>query len=231
MRNHLSRLLQASLTSVIFLISCGGGGGSDSGGTSSGRTSKTGVRIINAAIDAVPLGVFQNEVFLSKASYLEPSVYTPVTVASSLLKITRGNRSAEVLRQINFQPEDNTEYSLLVLGEGDDSQLDIELIPEPIKRPEKGFGRIRFVNGLIGANNAVCTITDALTSNTLSSPYAVLSDTLEIPSGIKTFTVNPSSGARQTATFELADRGELLIVLAGKNELGFSTLKAISDLD
>lgn len=231
MRNSLLRSHKVCLVLILFLVSCSSGGGGDSDSGPSGRTSKTGVRIVNASIDSVPLGLFQNELFLSKSNYLEQAEYTPVTVSPSLLNVTRGARINEKIRQLNFQPENNLEYTILVLGEGDDSALDIELLSEPILRPEKGFGRVRFVNALIGANSARCSVSDGLTQSNIQSAYGVLSETVEMISGIKTVRVESSDGGVQSATFSLADRGELLIILAGKTELGFSTLKAITDLD
>lgn len=228
MRNHLIHFFTCTL---FILSSCSGGGSGGSDGSSSGRTNKTGVRVVNASIDSVPLGIFQNELFLSKTNYLEQSEFIPITVASSILKVTRGTRANEVIRQLNFQPSSDLEYTVLVLGEGDDNALDIELVSEPILRPKSGLGRVTFVNALIGANNAKCTISDATSQNTLQSAYGVLSNSIEVASGIKTFTVESSSGNREVATLNLEDRGELLIILAGKTELGFSTLKAITDLD
>ncbi len=215
-----------------FLFSaCSGGGSSEGGGDTNGRTNKTGIRIVHTSIDTVPIGLYQDGVYLTKTRYNEAKDYVPVAMLPSTLRLTRGVRPNDVVKELSFVPTADTEYTVLVLGQAQDNQVDIELVSEPIGRPSSGFGRVRFINALIGANSANCSITDGISTDTLASPYGVISAPIEIGAGVKTISVEPSSGEQKTQTLELPDRGEWLIVLAGKNELQFSVLSVISDLD
>lgn len=229
-----SKISKHMLICVLLTItSCSSGGGSDSGDGKGGggRTSKTGIRVVHTAIDAVPIGIFQNGVFVTKASYLESNDYVPITEGISSFKVTRGSRINEVIKDIGIQALPDTEYTLLLLGQGQDDSVDAELVSEPILRPAKGLGRIRFLNALVGANNASAAVTDGVTSNSLSSAYGVISEPVEVVTGVKSITVTSSNGDRKNLSLELADRGEWLIILAGKSDLGFSTLNVLTDLD
>lgn len=216
---------------VLSICACSGGGGGSESNDTSGRTTKTGLRIVHTAIDAVPIGAFQDGVYVLKSSYMDSVDYQPVAVLPSILRVTRGSRPNDVIRELSFIPAPDTEYTLLVLGQAQDNQIDLELVSEPIVRPLKGLGRVRFLNALVGANSATCNLSDGITNNSLKSSYGVISDPIEIPPGIKDIVAVPSTGAQRTQTLELIDRGEWLIVLAGKNELGFSILNVISDFD
>lgn len=225
----------AALTLLTTLAACsGGGGGSDQveiNGVTYTRSTKTGVRILHAAIDAVPLSLAVEDTVLQTARYSQATQFVEVEKGPVILKLEQANSAGMVISSVSTELADDTEYSLLVYGGTDDSSFNVALLSEPIERPDEGKGRLQLVNAY--DRGVTATFENAEDSETISALSLGSSSGLrELTSGPQTVTIRNSSGsviARRTV--DLVDRTDVTLVVMGSKDLGVVFVSELLDLD
>ncbi len=203
----------AAFVSLFLLSACSSGGG-DEGGSPGGRPSAPAVRILHAAIDVEPVRLMSPDLSSTDARYMQDNVgYATFPQGPQNLVVERRNSPGAVVAAISGQIQDETYYSLLLSGEASQDRFNLRLLPEPVGRPEAGFGRVQLVHGLIGANTIVLrsgSFTLGPVEFRSSSGYA------DLPAGPQTLLLSTSDGRNLgSVTIDLADRGEATVLVGG----------------
>jgi hypothetical protein len=207
-----------------FSISCSGG--SSSNGK---RSNQTAVRVFHAGLDAVPVGLFLGENLIGETSYLSNSVFTPVSPQEALLRLTRSNRFDEPVIEFPVQLQTATEYSIFIYGEVKRGTFQVRLLEEPLVVPAEGNTRIQYLHALIDVPSVRFRLSG---QDDVVVRYGGNSGFFEIPSGDKSLTILDASGRTLSSlTLNARDQGELSVVLAGKADYSFVSVKVYEDFD
>lgn len=230
-------IIRLSLIMIFSLAAgCSGGGGGDNnsaGGNdddgSNRVTNKSAVRIIHSSIDAVPLGILSNGVFLGESSFLGKNKFYNIGLGANLLTLTRGARVNQPVKSLNVEVADKTEYTVFVYGAEKDNEFNVKVLPEPIMRPASGMSRFQVLNGLSDASAIKFSI--ASTANQVV-PFGDTSGFLDLPTGVYDVLVSGSTGgALGVVSVNLAEKAEITLVVSGKLEYSFVSMKTYQDLD
>lgn len=215
------------LISVIFCtlsLSCSGG--SSSNGK---RSNQTAVRVFHAGLDAVPVGLFLGETLIGETSYLSNSVFTPVAPQETHLRLTRSNRFDEPVIEFPVQLQPATEYSIFIYGEVKRGTFQVRLQEESLIVPSEGMTRIQYLHALIDVPSVRFRVSG---QDDIMVRYGGSSSFFEIPSGDQSLTILDASGRTLTSLILNAkDQGELSVVLAGKADYSFISVKVYEDFD
>ncbi|MFN8389554.1 MAG: DUF4397 domain-containing protein [Bdellovibrionota bacterium] len=226
------RCLTICFVALTSLASCsGGGGGGGGGGGNDGthRSTGTGIRIIHGALDAPPVDLKIGEEYLNRGAFLLPNFYAGVGSGTQNVLLERANSPG-----VNFFSEPvalakDTEYTLLLTGRTGANTFNVNVIEEPVVRPESGQGRVQLMNALEGSSPLILSgggITLGPVPFRNASGYAIL------PAGDQVFTVtNTRGGVVGTFPVNIADRGESTIVFGGATSEGVILHQVYTDLD
>jgi len=242
MRRILAICILFPAVLCLFAACSGGGGGggdgdgddnsgkkSDEAAVPAGRTSKTGLRIIHGAVRGVPIEVSVPGQLIQRAKFADLKGYAKLKPGEQTLVIERANSPGTIIQQFTATIEKKTEYTVLALGGNSSTSLAVQLIADPVERPEPGFGRFQALNALEGASGLTFTV-----DGTPIGPvnFGSRSAFVQLPSGAKSVTVSNSRGAQVArASFNLADRGEVTFVVTGSTGLGAVFSRVYEDLD
>jgi hypothetical protein len=230
---RISNILLAIGFLALSACSGGGSGGSDSGDNGDDDslrvTNKPAVRIIHSSIDAVPVGITSNGVFLGESSYLGKNKFYNLGLGSNLITLTRSARASEPLRSLNLNVADKEEYTVFVYGAQRDENFNVKILPEPIVKPLDGMSRFQVLNGLSDASSIKFSIS---TTQNKVVPFGNTSGFLDIPSGVYDVSVVAANGAALGVTsVNLSEKIEITLVVSGKLEYSFVSMKTYQDLD
>lgn len=216
-----------SLCLLLILTYCGCGGGGGGGGD--GRTRETAVRLIHGSLDGTPLTLKIAGVPVLSAGFLQTSQFVPVAPGPQSLVIEQANIDGAVVRTIPLTLEKETEYTLFVSGESRNSAENVQVLIEPVEQPERGEGRLRFLNSVIGVDSLTLQA-PGFSSGAVGQGQG--SGFITTTSGLRQFDVVDRSGrVLGSIQFELADRGEATVLAAGSRELGVFFTQHYDDLD
>lgn len=222
-------VLRHILIGTVILGAVGGcsGGGGDGGGE--GRTTDTGVRIVHAAIDVEPVDLRLTDVALQRAHYAGVTQYVPFDKGAQTLILDRANAFGTTVANVPANLEKKTEYTLFMYGRVANGSFNVALLSDPVERPKAGLARVQLLHGFEGRGVLKGSVAGAALTPT---NYARASGFIEVPSGPATITITDDDG-RNVASLntELADRGELTVLVAGAADLGVSFVRLFNDLD
>jgi len=161
-------LKKSSFYSLIILASmltaCGGGGGG--GGSSAGGEVGTGIRVLHAAIDVVPVDVISTAaqgVIVSQAVFAASSSYRSLPSGTQVLSLTTAFNSTQVIATFNLDVSSDSRQSIVLYGDNQSRGTETKLLNDQLPESFTG-GLIRVVNGATGASAlSVSTPTDSLT--------------------------------------------------------------------
>ncbi len=161
-------LKKSSFYSLIILASmltaCGGGGGG--GGSSAGGEVGTGIRVLHAAIDVVPVDVISTAaqgVIVSQAVFAASSSYRSLPSGTQVLSLTTAFNSTQVIATFNLDVSSDSRQSIVLYGDNQSRGTETKLLNDQLPESFTG-GLIRIVNGATGASAlSVSTPTDSLT--------------------------------------------------------------------
>ncbi len=216
---------------LLALTSCsgGGGGGEGEGSSRSGRTTKTAIRVIHSSVDAVPLGLVSNGVFLNKFDYLGESEFYDVAEGANALTLVTGDRVSQAIKSLSIDALKSTEYTLFAYGAERDREFRVEVLPEPVLRPEDGMSRVQVLHGLSDVSSINFTIG---TEGSRSVAFGKTSGFIDLPVGTYPVTITGSRGnLLGSLNVNLENRGEATVVVAGKVDYNFISFKVYQDLD
>ena len=198
-------LFLALFFSPLMIASCSGGGSGGDGGGKEGRTTDSAVRIIHSSVDAVPLGVAANGVFLGQSSYLGENKFYKVGTGPNSLSISRAARINEVVETLPLTVEDKVEYTIFAYGAEKDQQFNIKILKEPVVRPEAGSARIQVLNGVSDLSGIKFTI-GSIVANPVN--FGESSGFFDLPSGVYDVTITgPTGSPLGVVAVNLGDRG------------------------
>ncbi len=222
--------------SVLFSACGGGGGGGGGEGGGSGsvedgteRTSGTGVRIIHAALDIEPVDLKIGLDYAARAAFMDIDFMTDVKSGTTDVAVERANSPGVnyYFGPLTLAPK--TEYTFLLSGESSHNNFNVTVLEEPVVRPDEGKARIQLINLLEGSsplNMAGPSLAIGPVPFRLASGYA------DIGVGPQTFTVtNSRGGVISTFTTDVANQGELTIVVGGYAPQGVIVTRIVPDLD
>lgn len=161
-------LKKSSFYSLIILASmltaCGGGGGG--GSSSAGGEVGTGIRVLHAAIDVVPVDVISTAaegVIVSQAVFAASSSYRSLPSGTQVLSLTTAFNSTQVIATLNLDVSSDSRQSIVLYGDNQSRGTETKLLNDQLPESFTG-GLIRIVNGATGAAAlSVSTPTDSLT--------------------------------------------------------------------
>ena len=162
-------LKKSSFYSLIILASmltaCGGGGGGG-GGSSAGGEVGTGIRVLHAAIDVVPVDVISTAaegVIVSQAVFAASSSYRSLPSGTQVLSLTTAFNSTQVIATFNLDVSSDSRQSIVLYGDNQSRGTETKLLNDQLPESFTG-GLVRIVNGATGAAAlSVSTPTDSLT--------------------------------------------------------------------
>ena len=160
-------LKKSSFYSLIILASmltaCGGGGG---GGSSAGGEVGTGIRVLHAAIDVVPVDVISTAkegVIVPQAVFAVSSSYRSLPRGTQVLSLTTAFNRTKVIATFNLDVSSDSRQSIVLYGDNQSRGTETKLLNDQLPESFTG-GLIRIVNGATGAAAlSVSTPTDSLT--------------------------------------------------------------------
>ena len=161
-------LKKSSFYSLIILASmltaCGGGGGG--GGSSAGGEVGTGIRVLHAAIDVVPVDVISTAkegVIVPQAVFAVSSSYRSLPRGTQVLSLTTAFNRTKVIATFNLDVSSDSRHSIVLYGDNQSRGTETKLLNDQLPESFTG-GLIRIVNGATGAAAlSVSTPTDNLT--------------------------------------------------------------------
>ena len=161
-------LKKSSFYSLIILASmltaCGGGGGGGGGGGSA--EVGTGIRVLHAAIDVVPVDVISTAaegVIVSQAVFAASSSYRSLPSGTQVLSLTTAFNSTQIIATFNLDVSSDSRQSIVLYGDNQSRGTETKLLNDQLPESFTG-GLIRIVNGATGASAlSVSTPTDSLT--------------------------------------------------------------------
>lgn len=227
-RRVLRRTVILSIYAIVLLAiaACSGGGG---GGGGKGRTTKTGIRIIHAALDEAPMSFAFGEKIVQTAAFADATFFDSISTGPQAFSVFRANDPNAVLFQGSQDFEKSTEYTLFVSGEVRKNQFSQQLVAEPVARPEAGNAVIRLYNAY-SASQGVGLQCGA--DGIAPIGRSTVSAALTVTAGPRICQVKLAGGGQLAEiTLELADQSETALVVSGASDIGFLSIKPYIDLD
>jgi len=178
---------------ISFLSACGGGGGSGGSG------SRSGVRLLNGAIDAPPLGLFSDQDLAaarSSAKFAQDSLRVGLDEGPQNLIISKGADAARSLFSVPVTFAKGSAISLLVHGDRGDLGLRSSLISDDFGEAPEGSVPFRIVHALNGAADLNFTISGGGQSLSGSAAFGQASSYVFLPVGVYTLEVKRASDGR-----------------------------------
>jgi Domain of unknown function (DUF4397) len=168
-------------------------------------------------------------VFLGKSNYLGENEFFQIPVGANSLTITKGSRSSSPVQAVNFTAAELTEYTLFAYGEIGEDRFNITTLTEPVIRPAKGMGRAQILHGLTDSSKVNYSI-GATASGSVN--LGQTSGFIDLPAGVHQVKIsNSGGGVLSDTSVTIADGGELTLVVSGKLDYSFVSLKIYEDLD
>ena len=184
------------ITLVIALTSCGGGGGGAGGGGSD-----TGLRIINASIDAPPIEIVGQGVTDSSITKTSFSIAGKrIEIPNETTNIgVRSTVSGNILDNVLAPADKNGSFSLLVFGSTIDNNIRAKLLTEDLSDADAGAVKVRFTNAI----NKQGAITVGFAGKSVSVPYGSTSEYYSVSPIIQVVAQNSGGSEFSNRTFNL----------------------------
>lgn len=154
---RMRSLLPTAVAVVMspLLTSCGGGGGGEGGG----ENARTGIRLVQGAIDVAPLDLYdsgQLAATVRQAKFAAPSLYGGLAEGGHTVIATRANRPADRFTSQQVTVAEGDRFTLLTFGNTEGIGLRSRILKDAV--PELGGqSGVRIVHGLSGAESIVAS--------------------------------------------------------------------------
>lgn len=207
----------ALLLLVAGAGACGGGGGGGGGGSSSGGT---GVRVLPAAIDAVPVDVIssaESAVVVQQARFTSVSAYRSLRSGPQILSLTKAFNTDQVVESFSVDYVSGERYSILLYGDHGTYGIRAALIKDSIPAEIEGAA-VRVVNGAMGSSALVATVGAASAG---AIKFGEAGEYVAVPSGSVTVsTVRAADGQPASSNVLAVENGRAYTVLVA-GEIGY----------
>jgi hypothetical protein len=212
----------AALALSFVLTACGGGGGSSSGG-GGGSDSTSGVRVLHAAIDALPVDVLssaRNGAVSSRVYFADSKGYRGLSSGSQSLSLVSALNSSDVVASFDITSSGDDAYSILLYGSLNGTGLRTKLLQDAAPKEFSG-ALVRFVHGVAGASTITVDAAGATGPQQVSLGAA--SDYLAVPPGSIRLTASRAADSQRlvSITETLDEGGAYTVLVAG--EAGYYT--------
>jgi len=184
------------LVGATFLSACGGGGGGGGGESAD----NVGIRVLHAAIDAVPVDVVTTAAaptFVTRGTFALPSSYKRLAEGAQVLNLTRANSPADVVAKFSATIEDGKRYSLLFYGDNAEFGLRSKLVEDKSPADRSGAPIVRLASAATGAANVRVTVG----GSSLTAAFGSFSQYGEVPAGVSRVTATREVDGRTLANF------------------------------
>jgi len=223
-RDIVAAVRSALLALAVFVLpacalnGCGGGG---SGGGSA-PTGSTGVRVLHASVDSVPLDVISSSsssVVVSQAFFALPVPYGSLRQGAQTLSLTKALNSSAIVDSFPVTYVPGERYSILLYGNHQAIGIHTALVKDDVPVDSAG-SYIRVVNGAAGSSTLSVSITGAEYPDV---SFGTAGEYVSVPAGSVTVTSRrPDDGlvaASNTITVEAGTSYTILVA----GELGLYT--------
>lgn len=211
--------LCAALPLLMGALACGGGGGGGGSG-GGGSTGGTGVRVLPAAIDSVPVDVIssaESAVVVSQARFTSVSAYRSLRSGPQILSLTKAFNAAQVIDSFKVDYESGVRYSILLFGDHGPYGIHAALIKDEVPATIEG-AVVRVVNGVMGSSTVSATIGSAGASTV---KFGEAGEYVVVPAGSLTVsTSRTADGQPASSNVLVAEQGKAYTVLVA-GEIGY----------
>jgi len=170
------------LSCVLVIASCGGGGGGGGGGESASRT---GVRVLHAAIDAAPVDVLvtgNTSPVASKAVFALDNSYHALPNGALNLTVTRTANSGAVVGSFTATADSSSKFSILLYGDNSTFGLRTALFADETPADSDG-AHLRVVDGVTGAARIALTLSSSAAVEGLQAEFGEAGGYVAVPVG------------------------------------------------
>jgi hypothetical protein len=222
--------LRCALVFFCALAGCGGGGGGGSSGGGGGADARSGVRVLHAAIDGLPVDVLSSSAggpLTSKVFFADTKGYRSLASGAQSVSLVSSLSQNDVVASFDLTSSGDDAYSILLYGSLSGSGLRVNLIKDA--RPENFAGvLVRFVHGAAGASNIVVSVSGGEGPQTVS--LGGVSDYMATAAGsVQITAVRGADGQQLVSMNKALDEGRAYTVLIA-GEVGYYT-KGVLFLD
>jgi hypothetical protein len=209
---------------TVGLTACGGGGGG--GGSSSGgggSDSSSGVRVLHAAIDGLPVDVVSSArggAVTSKIFFADKKGYRGLSSGAQSLSLVSSLNAGDVVASFDVTSSGDDAYSILLYGSLGGSGLRVKLIEDAA--PEDFSGAlVRFVHGVAGASSVIVNAVGGEGPQQVS--LGSVSDYIAVAPGSVRLTASRGADSQRlmSITEDLEEGGAYTVLVAG--EAGYYT--------
>lgn len=216
------RSVVLSLLLVTTVSACGGGGGG--GGGSENGDARTGIRVVHAAIDAVPVdvGVAGGDgALLSRVRFSFPSRYGELSEGVQTVSLFRASRPGQLITSRQVTVADGERFTLAFFGDNLSFGLRTAVFKDMPGDFAPASGKIRVVHLATGAAQ-LSARWSGLTSS-LEVPFGEASGYQDAPVGPVLVAVRRASDGQVLGSVQVpVEEGEAYSVFA-VGELGYYT--------
>lgn len=207
------------------VCACGGGGGNGGGGATGG----TGVRVLHASIDSVPVDVISSSsssVVVSQAMFGASDDYQSLRQGSQILSLTKAFNLSQVIGSFRVDYVEGARHSILLYGDHGAFGVRTALLSDDFPASFSG-SLLRVVDGVTGAASLTVSASGA---TQLLVGFGEASDYVAVPSGAVTVQAVRSTDQRPAATAVIAAQSGKAYTVLVAGELGYYT-KAVVLID
>jgi len=221
--HHANSRLCIALFACAALAGCGGGGSSSGGGGGGGSDSASGVRVLHASIDAVPVDLLSSSrtgAVSSKVVFADQRGYRPLSAGDQTITITRALDAAAVVSSFTVSSSGDDAYSVLLYGSLTGSGLRSVLIQDTPPSDSSGTF-VRFVHGADGAAALLVNVSGSTGAQRVA--FGQASDYIPAGPGEVRITANRAADGRTLVSMtETLEEGRSYTVLVA-GETGYYT--------
>jgi hypothetical protein len=215
--------LSSTLVLSFVLTACGGGGGGGSSSGGGGGDSSSGVRVLHAAIDALPVDVLssaQSSSVTAKVYFADKKGYRRLSSGSQSLSLVSALNTSDVVASFDVTSSGDDAYSILLYGSLNGSGLKAKLLEDAA--PEEFSGAlVRFVHGVTAASAITVNATGSEGPQQVS--LGAVSDYMAVAPGSVRLTASRAADSQRlvSITETLDEGGAYTVLVAG--EAGYYT--------
>lgn len=215
--------LRCVLVVICTLAGCGGGGGGGSSSGGGGSDARSGVRVLHAAIDGLPVDVLSSAAagpITSKVFFADTKGYRSLSSGAQSLSLVSSLNLNDVVASFDLTSSGDDAYSILLYGSLSGSGLGVKLIEDAT--PESFSGAlVRFVHGVAGASTIVVTADGAEGPQQVS--LGEVSDYMATAAGsVRMTAVRGADGQGLVSVTETLEEGRAYTILIA-GEVGYYT--------
>lgn len=219
MRRVLRRFTKPALSTLLvaaLAAACGGGGGGGGGGSTGG----TGVRVLHASVDSVPVDVLSSSAsaaVVSQAKFAIASGYSSLSSGAQVLSMTKAFNPGQVVDSFSVDYASGERYSMLLYGDHGAFGVRTALIKDAVPADISG-SVVRVVDGVTGAS-ALAVSVNGVSAGTVG--FGEAGDYIAVPAGQVTVSAVRASDGRVAASSVItAQQGKAYTLLVA-GEIGY----------